>query len=390
MLAATGVGSGDLVTAALAGNKVGMALFWTPILGASLKYVLTESLARVQIGTEETLLFSWTHHLGHWIRWVFLGYLLIWSFMVGGALIGACAIAGDALFSFTHSKIFWGVFHSLLGFALVRFGKYDLLEKIMAGFVFVMFNSVILCSFFILFSHGDLVFQGFTFWPKTDATNYILGVMGGVGGTLTVVSYGYWMIEKKRKGKNGLLACRRDLAFSYALTGLFSFSMLIIGAYLRGVSFDKTSFALAVAGGFTQLFGPWGGKLFLIGFWATVFSSLLGVWQGVPYIFADFMQLTSKHRNRKKLEQTSHYLFFLIGLSIVPLISLKVKFVAVQMAYAVLGAFFMPILATTLLILGNKKSLLKKEFRNSMVENACLILTLGFFAYMTLNKLMKM
>src|SRR5690606_16396938 len=37
---------------------------------------------------------------------------------------------------------------------------------------------------------------------------------------------------------------------------------------------------------FTVAVGLW---LFLIGFWGAVFSSVLGVWHGVPYLFTNFV-----------------------------------------------------------------------------------------------------
>ena len=36
-------------------------------------------------------------------------------------------------------------------------------------------------------------------------------------------------------------------------------------------------------------YGTWMGKVFLVGFWAAAMSSLVGVWNGVSLMFADFM-----------------------------------------------------------------------------------------------------
>ena len=37
--------------------------------------------------------------------------------------------------------------------------------------------------------------------------------------------------------------------------------------------------------------GPFGKWVFLVGFWAAVFSALLGVWQSLPYLFTDLLWL---------------------------------------------------------------------------------------------------
>lgn len=52
LVAATGIGAGDLATATLTGNKLGV----TVLIGAFLKFVINEGLARWQLATSETLL----------------------------------------------------------------------------------------------------------------------------------------------------------------------------------------------------------------------------------------------------------------------------------------------------------------------------------------------
>ncbi|MEZ6044079.1 MAG: hypothetical protein R3C11_00545 [Planctomycetaceae bacterium] len=46
LVAATGVGAGDLAGGASAGSKLGTTILWAVIIGAALKFVLTEGLAR--------------------------------------------------------------------------------------------------------------------------------------------------------------------------------------------------------------------------------------------------------------------------------------------------------------------------------------------------------
>jgi Mn2+/Fe2+ NRAMP family transporter len=55
LLAATGVGAGDLATASFVGGLLGTAVLWAVVFGAFLKFVVTEGLARWQLATGETL-----------------------------------------------------------------------------------------------------------------------------------------------------------------------------------------------------------------------------------------------------------------------------------------------------------------------------------------------
>ena len=132
LVAATGVGAGDLLTASLAGSKVGLAILWAALVGALLKWTLNEGIARWQMATETTLLEGWVTRLGSWIQWVFLTYFFVWTLMVGGALVNACGVAGAGLLPLgdaNTSKIIWGIVHSLAGLALVRLGGFALFEE---------------------------------------------------------------------------------------------------------------------------------------------------------------------------------------------------------------------------------------------------------------------
>src|SRR5690606_16969255 len=87
LLAATGVGSGDLATGGIAGSLLGPAVLWAVLVGAVLKYVVTEGLTRWQLATGETLLEGVVRRLGPVVVWLFLPYLLLWSFFVGSAQV---------------------------------------------------------------------------------------------------------------------------------------------------------------------------------------------------------------------------------------------------------------------------------------------------------------
>src|SRR5687768_9608900 len=149
LVAATGVGAGDLLTASLGGARVGIVLVVAAAVGAVLKWTLNEGVARWQMATGTTLLEGWATRLGSWAAWLFLAYFLLWSFFVGGALINACGVAGDSFWrlgSADVSRAIWGVAHSLAGLLLIWFGGFKLLEKLMAACIAAMFAGVLLTA----------------------------------------------------------------------------------------------------------------------------------------------------------------------------------------------------------------------------------------------------
>ncbi len=127
-----------------------------------------------------------------------------------------------------------------------------------------------------------------------------------------------------------------------------------------------------------------------------MFSSLLGVWQSVPYIFADFWSLTRRGGEQARLRVVDTgsrpYRAYLYGLAIIPAAGLiGIGFARIQLVYAIFGATFMPILALALLILNGRSAWVGSRFRNSWFTSAVLLATLAFFlmvGWMAIRKLL--
>ncbi len=393
LVAATGVGAGDLLTASIAGSKLGLAVLWAAVVGAFLKWTLNEGIARWQMSTGTTLLEGWIDRLGSWIQWIFVPYFLMWTVLVGGALISACGVAAAGLFPLgdaTTSKNIWGIVHTLAGLALVWAGGFQWFQRLMTVCIGAMFVGVLITAAMLAPEFGAVV-QG-TLVPTIPdgGLGWVLGVLGGVGGTVTLLSYGYWVQEKDRAGKEGLRICRIDLAVAYTLTAVFGMAMVIIGNHVQ-VEGQGVALSLQLAEQLELVLGQPGKWMFLVGFWGAVFSSLLGVWQSAPYIFADYLQIRRRGKQgagpKKRLSETPAYRAYLVAISIVPLITLWLTVEKIQLAYAVLGALFMPLLALTLLIMNTRESWVGRAFRSHWSINAFLVITLLLFGYMGLTQI---
>lgn len=402
LVAATGVGAGDLATASFTGNLLGTTVLWAVVLGALLKYVLNEGLARWQLASGFTLLEGVVAEYGKAFSVFFFPYLLIWSFFVGSALMSACGVTFHALYPLNEDantdKIVYGVGHSLLGLALVYFGGFQLFEKIMSFCICVMFLTVLTTAALLWPGFGE-VFQGFV--PNvgslsSEGLTWTVALMGGVGGTLTILCYGYWIREEKREGTEYLETCRIDLAVAYIVTALFGIAMVIIASEVDIQGKGGAKLLVNLADHLEKPLGSFGRWSFLIGAWGTVFSSLLGVWQSVPYIFADFYQQVLRHDSdlevvlaRKVDTASKPYRVYLFAIALLPILGLFYEFREVQKIYAVLGAFFMPLLAITLLVLNGKVSSVGKPFTNGILAKTTLLATVCFFGWILWEKLSK-
>src|SRR5204863_9198616 len=111
VLAAAGIGAGDVVVASITGIKHGTALLWAVALTALLKFVLTEALARWQLASGETIARAWVTRMPRWVTIYFAAYLLLWTFLVGASLSSACGLAGASLFPGLSVPV-WGALHA--------------------------------------------------------------------------------------------------------------------------------------------------------------------------------------------------------------------------------------------------------------------------------------
>ncbi len=388
LVAATGVGAGDLATASFTGSQLGVTVLWAVVVGGVFKFVLTEGLARWQLATGDTFLEGATEHFGKWLVWLFLPYLFLWTFFVGSALMSACGATLHALIpifeSAYYGKIFFGVICSITGLALVMAGGFKLFETVMSVAIAIMFATVLLTAA-SLWPGTDAVLSGLLVpsIPDTDGEglSWTIALMGGVGGTLTILCYGYWIRETGRESVDAIQVCRIDLGAGYAMTILFGLAMVIIGSSIE-VEGRGAGLLVTLAERLEEQIGTTGSLLFLLGALSAVFSSLLGVWQAVPYLFADIWRLSfhPEPHQVSDLTRTKPYKIYLWVIAILPALGLLMSFKEVQKLYAIIGAAFMPLLAIALLIMNGNKQWVK-ESANGIITTLMLTATLGFFSY---------
>jgi Mn2+/Fe2+ NRAMP family transporter len=105
ILAAAGIGAGDVVVASVTGIKFGPTLLWAIAVTAALKFVLTEGLARWHLAAGETIARAQVTRFPRWVSILFAAYLLFWTFLVGSLANGAGSATAprSSLTSFSES-----------------------------------------------------------------------------------------------------------------------------------------------------------------------------------------------------------------------------------------------------------------------------------------------
>lgn len=394
LVAATGVGAGDLAGGALAGSRLGLACLWVVLVGAALKYVLCEGMARWQLTTGRSVstgVFD-SHHRS--VRWLFLVYVAAWSISIGGMLMSACGECAQSLIplgSAQTGRFAHGCFHSVVAIVLVRYGGFALFEKLMTVCIGLMFVTVL---FVAALTGPDLMslLQG-TITPSIPDANgqgitWTLTLLAGVGGTLTMLCYGTWIREKGRSDISALRVCRLDLAVGYLMTAMFGIAMVILGSQLpvdtslRGANLI-TSLSTSMERELGAA-GPAASWVFRIGAWGAVFSSLLGVWQSVPQLVCDM--LPDRPDGRIRDSSSREYLLFLLLLGILPCSILAYSLATVQKIAGVTGALFIPLFAWALLRLPQSERGRKTSYRHGWIGWLVMTGSLFLFGFLAWKK----
>lgn len=390
--AATGVGAGDLVATLIAGSRFGYALLWAAVIGCIVKIALAEGSARYHLATGSTILEGWKS-LGRWTSWYFGIYIMIWGFVYGATAMSATALPLAALFPFLPLWA-WAMISGLVCAAFVAMNKYQMFEnamKLLIGFMFVVVVGV---AIMVVPNIGEALTGLVPSLPEGSII-YTLGLIGGVGGTITMASYGYWVNAKGWRTPAWMGIMRLDNRVAYIVTGIFVIAMLIIGAellYTAQITLSSGDRGLLdLDEVLRERFGPFVSVLFLLGFFATSVSSILGVWHGVSLLFADFVRnVRGETGARQDLEKSNAFRFYLFWLTIPPMVLLWLgrPFLLV-IIYGALGAFFMPFLALTLIWLLNSARV-PKEWRSGWLSNGLLGIAALLFIVLCVNEVIGM
>jgi len=397
LVAATGIGAGDVVSATVGGARYGVILLWGILLGAFFKYVLSEGVARFQLATGLTALESWALYLPLWVRLYFGTYLVVWTVAVSAALANACGLGISNLTGGAIPQSWGAVLHSLLGAAFVLLGGFSGFEKIMKFLIGAMFFAIIGCAVLTL-EDGAATVSGLLV-PRIPEGGgaYVLSLIGGIGGSVTLLSYNYWLREQGMATPRYTRYVRKDLALGYGFTAIFGVSIMTMSSrafHAAGIEITDSQAVTRLAEMLGSAVGPAGFYVYSVGFWAAVFAALLGVWQSVPYLYADFYAIWKKvpAEERSALTEVGSTPYR-AALAYITLAPIPFAFVGrplfIIVTYTIVGSLFLPFLAATLLWLHRKARWDERVPRNGWITTGLLILVLLLFVAIGVREILE-
>lgn len=379
LVAAAFIGPGTVTACTLAGANFGYALLWALAFATIATIILQDMAARLgagaRLGLGEALL--QISDLA-WVKWL-VATLVFTALAIGNSAYEAGNLTGSAIgfqsaVSNTSLDRRWFVL-ALAGVAagILLIGKYKLMERILIVLVLLM-SAAFVISAVLVGPELPAVFSGFV--PSLPEGSVLTAV--ALIGT-TIVPYNLFLhaaaCRQRWESGAGIAEARTDTVLSVGLGGLVSILIVATAAAsLFGTGIEVLN-AGDMAVGIEPLFGSAARAMLGIGLLAAGLTSAITAPMATAYVLGEILQKPANSNTR---------FFKVTALSIILLGSLiamlNIKPVSLIVIAQVANGLLLPIIATLLLLIMNRKKLLG-EYANGVWSNiagaAIVLLTLG-------------
>lgn len=376
LTAAAFIGPGTVTTATLAGAGYGYALVWALVFATFAAIILQETAARLgvvsRLGLGEAIMqrFAQTP-IFKWIA----GALIIAALFIGNAAYEGGNIAGAVLGlqaaapGMASRSVFAAIIAILAG-AILLFGGYRIIEKVLIAAVLLM-TAAFASALFIIGPDWGALFQGaFIPYIPPGAFPLVLGLIG-----TTIVPYNLFLhaaaARKRWAGAEGLGEARFDARLSIGLGGVVSILVLSTAA----ASLFGTGAVIANAGDMARqlepAFGAGATWLIAIGLFAAGLSSAITAPLATGFAAAELFGFASEPTSTKFRLVAGTVL--LVG-AIVAVTGAKP--VEIILFAQIANGVLLPVIAAFLLYAANSKRLLGKHANGLLANAAGILVTL--------------
>lgn len=375
------VGTGSVTSMVVSGARFGLSLSWALLLSCFFSYFLIISISKLTIVSGNTLMYNFKEAFGKPLTIFIITALLI---SIVSSVIGVMGVVAEVTMewisvktsiSFLNGPII-AVFFSFLLISLFWTGKHENFIKAMSLMVAFMALAFIITSVMVVVEAGNSVAAFFPQLPVGDNIGIIIaGVVGTTMAGVCLASRSI-LVQEQNWGLDDLKTENRDAMSSMAMTFFISLAIMISATgtlYFQGTSVDNATDMM-------HALGPWAGDfaltLFTMGIIGAGLSSIFPNLLLFPWLISDY---TGTKRDMKKpLYKSIVVLVALSGL-IVPFLGGKPVWILI--ASQALSPFIMPLITLFLIILLNKKEVMK-QYKIGMGLNMALWATFIFNCYM--------
>lgn len=419
VLAASIVGSGELIATTTLGAQVGYAALWIIVLSCAIKPVVQAELGRYTIATGETTLEGFNRVPGPrlvvgWLVWAWAIMVLMTLLQVGGMFGGV----GQVLHAIVPavSVNAWVGLLLVLTLALLLGGGYSRIERF-AVLKVALFTVLTVCAAIVLIRQPgfSLAEAAGGLRPELPSAGLAtaIAVFGitGVGAT-ELVMYPYWCIEKgyarycgrretdadgpagRRARLEGTPASRaadsdawRDRARGWIrvmhldiAASLVIYTVATLAFYLLGAGVLHATGQVPAAGNtiavlselYTRTLGGWALWLFYLGAVITLYGTIFASTAAHARVFADLLRICGVYPRADYARRTRWRNVFVVVLAGVPALSFWFFESPVKMVVAggTAQALMLPLIGIAVLYLRHAR--LPADVRPSMATTIAL------------------
>jgi Mn2+/Fe2+ NRAMP family transporter len=418
VLAASIVGSGELIATTTLGAQAGFALLWIILVSCAIKPVVQGELGRYTIATGRTGLEAFNGVPGprvgvSWLVWAWALTVTLTLLQVGGMYGGVSQVL-HLLVPPVSVNVWVGVCFAVT-LALLLGGGYERIERL-AIIKVGLFTMLTVCAAAVLLRRPDAmswsdVAGGLSLQLPASGLGTAMAVFGitGVGAT-ELVMYPYWCVEKgyarfvgPRDGSSAWVARARgwirvmhlDIVCSLVIYTMATVAFYLLGAavlHRMGLVPAARDTVTVLSNIYTQTLGNWALWVFYAGAVVTLYGTIFASTAAHARLFADVVRLVGGYTRDDTLSRLRWRNRFVVALSVVPVLFYWLLESPVQMVVAggVAQALMLPLIGLAAIYL--RHSQLPPEIRPALgttillwVSTAVMLVFAGYYLWSSLS-----
>ena len=344
ILAASIVGSGELIATTTLGAKVGYTAMWIIILSCLIKPVVQAELGRYVIATGETGLAGFNRAPGprakvNWIVWAWAAMTLM-TMMQIGAMFGGVSQVMHLLIPAISVKV-WVVIFLAITLALLLGGGYERIERLamvkVGLFTMLTFLAALLLVRMPQYFSWDALWDGFKFKMPGAGFADAVAVFGITGvGASELFMYPYWCVEKgyarfagrreasaewRHRARGWVRVMHTDIVASMIIYTVATVAFYLLGAgVLNGMGLvpKADDMISTLSNIYTQTLGPWSRWMFYAGAIITLYGTIFAATAANSRVFADMLRLMGAFSADDAAARARYRNLFVVLLTVVP------------------------------------------------------------------------
>lgn len=351
ILAASIVGSGELIQTTTLGAKEGYTALWIIVLSCLIKPVIQAELGRYVIASGETGLAGFNHAPGpraapgrrfdtvNWIVWAWAVMTLITLMQIGAMFSGVSQVMNLLIPSVSVKA--WVLIFLAITLALLLGGGYERIERLamvkVGLFTMLTFLAALLLIRRPQYFSWEQFWDGFKFKLPGVGLSDAVAAFGITGvGASELFMYPYWCVEKgyarfagrredsaqwRHRARGWIRVMHTDIVASMIIYTVATVAFYLLGAgVLHGMKIvpAKGEMISTLSNIYTETLGGWSRWIFYAGAIVTLYGTIFAATAANSRVFADMFRLMGSFRADEAATRVRYRNWFVVLLTVIP------------------------------------------------------------------------